>query len=433
MLASAFFRNSSRSAIHFSYSARLASTSAIRSRSLFSAFSSSLSCHASRASTAGSATLLQNCATSFSDGAAAAAGGAGFGGAVALPRLAGRAGGGGLSGAGTSPVVRGAASSAAQAAALMESMSPGSCATGGGSFRAPARAKESRLSGFGRFASSSASAGEVLASADSAISSRNWVLLYCFNIGLRAILGRELSIERPSLHDACASLDDHFRLQRAGCLDRLQDRNDAGRLQADLVKPADQTLQVDAAEDRDLSSGFVGLDDCLWNDHRLALREWSRLGHDRKLCHADRQIPVRHRDRRDPHVSSDHHRAGALIDHHACGRIRLDGEFAAFSEEAHWADVAGLGQHDGPVVALKGDLGPIAATGIAIDGVEDSGRCDEIGVLEFKDEEFHLMETSLHLALDKRTVRNATGGWRSLADALRLALHAIAGDRHGPL
>ena len=96
------------------------------------------------------------------------------------------------------------------------------------------------MSGFGRFASSSPSAGEVLASADSAISSRNWVLLYCFNIGLRAILGRELSIERPSLHDACASLDDHFRLQRAGCLDRLQDRNDAGRLQADLIKPADQ-------------------------------------------------------------------------------------------------------------------------------------------------------------------------------------------------
>src|SRR5260370_32556667 len=84
------------------------------------------------------------------------------------------------------------------------------------------------------------------------------------------------------------SLDNDIRLQRTGSLDRLQDRNDAGRLQADLVQPADQALKVDAAQDRHLSAGLVGFDDGLRNDHRFSLREGGGLRHDRKLCHADR-------------------------------------------------------------------------------------------------------------------------------------------------
>ena len=54
-----------------------------------------------------------------------------------------------------------------------------------------------------------------------------------------------------------ASLHHQVRLQRAGRLDRLQDGNDALRLEADPVEAADQRLQVGAADDGEVAALLV--------------------------------------------------------------------------------------------------------------------------------------------------------------------------------
>ena len=92
-------------------------------------------------------------------------------------------------------------------------------------------------------------------------------------------------------------------LQRAGRLDRLQDGDDALRLQADPVEAADQRLQVGAAHDGELPPFSLTAINGVRRDDRLAAREGLRLGDLGRLGDAHRQVAVRHRHGRDLHVA----------------------------------------------------------------------------------------------------------------------------------
>ena len=59
-----------------------------------------------------------------------------------------------------------------------------------------------------------------------------------------------------ALRDACL-LNDDVGLEGAGGLDGLEYGNDACRLQADLIEPPDQGLQIRAPQNRELSSLLI--------------------------------------------------------------------------------------------------------------------------------------------------------------------------------
>src|SRR5579883_690147 len=106
-------------------------------------------------------------------------------------------------------------------------------------------------------------------------------------------------------------LDNQFRLQRAGCLDRLEDRDNAVRLQPDSIKPGDQGSQARAADNGHLTALLARIDLGLGSDDRFAFREGLRLGDLRRLRHPDGQGSMGDRDRRNLDILTDHHRAAA--------------------------------------------------------------------------------------------------------------------------
>ena len=55
-------------------------------------------------------------------------------------------------------------------------------------------------------------------------------------------------------------LDDQIGLQRAGGLDRLQNRDDARRLDAEPIEAGDQRAQARSADDGDLAAALVDVD-----------------------------------------------------------------------------------------------------------------------------------------------------------------------------
>ena len=81
----------------------------------------------------------------------------------------------------------------------------------------------------------------------------------------------------------CALLHDEFGLQCAGRLHRLQDGDDAGRLEADGIEAAHQGAQGRALQYGYLSARLIGLDLRARDDDRLSLRQRRRLRDLRRL------------------------------------------------------------------------------------------------------------------------------------------------------
>src|SRR5712691_10769743 len=134
-------------------------------------------------------------------------------------------------------------------------------------------------------------------------------------------------------------------LDRAGGLDRLEDRDHVARPDAERIEAVDQLLQRHAfAHQGELAALLLDADAGARHHPGLAARERRRLAHLRRLADGDGEVALRHRHGGHAHVAPHHDDAGALVDDDAGAEVGLDLQLLDLGQERHHVALV-LGRH----------------------------------------------------------------------------------------
>ena len=129
--------------------------------------------------------------------------------------------------------------------------------------------------------------------------------------------------------------DLQLRMECAGFLERLKDRNDVPRRDLQLVHRPHEFLEGIAGLDVYQASPILSrINGRLSHDRRIALlRQRGRLGHLLLLRDFDAQVAMGNRHRREPHSAADDDGAGPLIDYDLGDGGFLDRKLAYVGDE----------------------------------------------------------------------------------------------------
>src|SRR3984957_4910868 len=237
---------------------------------------------------------------------------------------------------------------------------------------------------------------------------------------------RSRGLRWPDLGPPRRSLNSEIGLKRSRGFDRLKERDDPRRLNADRVEAAAQRSGAGSADSGDWSACLFDVNPGVGRNDRPAVRERGRLGDARLLNDPNRQRSVGYRDGRNLHVLTDDDRPGPRVENDARGHVWLDLQFPDLGHKPCERDTARAEQFYSPAVDFVGRMGAESLTGIGVDRIDDPHRGRVVRVFQFEHGTQFVGER-WKFVLNDCAIWNAAGG----RDALRQRLALTGGFEPG--